>query len=174
MYTIIAATNRKGSNCLKVANIYLELAKAEGLDVKLLSLEQLTGEIMHDGMYDDSIGLMKQLQDEYLVSAKKFIFIVPEYNGSFPGVFKMFIDACDIPDCYYDKKVCLVGEAAGRAGALRALDQLSCNLAHMHMNVYWNRIPISSINKELNDEGQFANEGTLTMLRKQLHGFIEF
>lgn len=174
MYTIIAATNRKGSNCLKVANNYLKLAQAEGLDVKLLSLEKLTGAIIHDGMYDDSVGLMKEIQDEYLVDAKKFIFVVPEYNGSFPGIFKLFIDACDIPPCYYNKKVCLVGEADGRAGALRALDQLSCNLAHMHMNVYWNRIPISKINQELNVDGSFANSGTEEVLRKQLQGFVEF
>lgn len=174
MYTIIAATNRKGSNALKVANNYLELAKAEGLNVKLLSLEKLTGVIIHDGMYSDSVGLMAEIQDEYLKPAEKFIFVVPEYNGSFPGIFKLFIDATDIPDCWYDKKVCLVGEAAGRAGNLRGLDQLSCNLAHMHMNVFWNRIPISSIDAELTEDGKFANSGTLALLRKQLQGFIEF
>ena len=174
MYTIIAATNRKGSNALKVANIYLELAKAEGLDVKLLSLEKLTGDIIHEGMYDDSVGLMAEIQDEYLKPADKFIFIVPEYNGSFPGIFKLFIDASDLPECWYGKKVCLVGEAAGRAGNLRGLDQLTCNLAYMHMNVFWDRVPISSINSELNEDGRFADSGTLAVLRKQLQGFIEF
>ena len=36
--------------------------------------------------------------------SEKFVFIVPEYNGSFPGVLKTFIDGLAFPDTFEQKK----------------------------------------------------------------------
>ncbi len=174
MYTIIAATNRPGSQTLHVAKAYFNLMKAEGLNVKLLDLQEMTGAILHDDMYESSVGLMKQLQDEYLVPAEKFVVVSPEYNGSVPGIFKLLIDASDVKACWYDKKACLVGVAAGRAGNLRGLDHLTNIFSHIHVNVLWNKIPISKIDEMLTSDGEFVHEGTVNLLRKQIYQLIEF
>lgn len=174
MYTVIAATNRPESQTLKVAERYVELIEAEGLNVKLLDLQHLLGTIIHAGMYEKSQGQMKQLQDKYLIPAEKFVIISPEYNGSIPGILKLFIDSSDIPECWYGKKACLVGVASGRAGNLRGLDHLTNIMAHIHVNVLWNKIPISKIDNELTEKGDFTNKVTVDVLRKQLKMFIEF
>lgn len=175
MYTLIAATNRKDSQTIKVARQYLKLMQEAELPVKFLDLrKELTSEIIHDDMYKDSVGIMKRIQDEYLVDAEKFVFVMPEYNGSFPGILKLFIDASDIPPCWYGKKACLLGVAAGRAGNLRGMEHLTGVLGHIHVNVFWNKIPLSQIDKLLTEEGEFRDETNLSLLRKQLDKFIEF
>lgn len=175
MYTLIAATNRKDSNTYKVAKQYLKLMQEAELPVKFLHLrDELTPEIIHDDMYEDSVGVMKRIQDEYLVDAEKYVIIMPEYNGSIPGIFKLFIDASDIPACWYGKKACLVGVADGRAGNLRGMEHLTGILNHIHVNIFWNKIPLSKINSLLNSEGEFHDELNVSLLRKQLEKFIAF
>ena len=44
---------------------------------------------------------------EIVTKTDKFIFVIPEYNGSFPGVLKVFIDACSFPESFYEKKAAL-------------------------------------------------------------------
>ena len=175
MYTLIAGTNRKGSQTYKVARQYLKLMQEAELPVKFLDLQaELTPEIFNEDMYEKSVGVIKRIQDEYLADAEKFVLVVPEYNGSMAGVFKLFIDTTDIPECWYGKKACLVGVAAGRAGNLRGMEHLTGILGHIHMNVFWNKIPMSKIDDRLNEDGEFVDEADLSLLRKQLKGFIEF
>ncbi len=33
-----------------------------------------------------------KMENELLIPTEKFIFIIPEYNGTFPGVLKAMID----------------------------------------------------------------------------------
>ncbi|KXK43031.1 MAG: NADPH-dependent FMN reductase [Bacteroidetes bacterium OLB11] len=114
-----------------------------------------------------------QLEKELLIPTQKFIFIIPEYNGSFPGVFKLMIDNSDIRQCWHSKKVMLVGIADGRAGNLRGLDVLTNMCHYMKMSVYYDKLPISRINIELIDE-QFVNAITIQVVKNQISGFIQY
>ena len=44
-----------------------------------------------------------------MVASQKFVIIVPEYNGSFPGVLKTFFDGLKFPSTFTDKNCALVG-----------------------------------------------------------------
>jgi NAD(P)H-dependent FMN reductase len=98
---------------------------------------------------------------------------MPEYNGSFPGIFKLMMDISDITRCWFHKKVMLVGVANGRAGNLRGLDNMTNMCHYMKMNVLPNKLPISSVSNELKDE-RFYQETTLNAIRNQIRQFIEF
>lgn len=173
-YTIIASTNRPGSNTLKVAKHYQTLMQEAGIEAKLLSLELLNGQPIVDWeMYDQQPPFLKHIQEEYL-SADKLVMVVPEYNGSFAGITKLFIDATDVKNCWNFKKICLVGVADGRGGNLRGLEHLSGLMLHMKMNVFHLRQPLAQINSELDENGHFFKEGTLKMLRAQIDGFKAF
>lgn len=173
-YTIIASTNRPGSNTLKVATHYQELMQEAGIDAKLLSLELLNGKPIVDvDMYDEQPQWLKQIEEEYL-SADKLVIVVPEYNGGFAGITKLFIDATDVKRYWNFKKICLVGVADGRGGNLRGLEHLSGILLHMKINVYHLRQPLAQINSELDENGRLFKEGTLKALRSQIEGFKAF
>jgi len=120
---------------------------------------------------------LARLQDEFMLPAEKFVYIVPEYNGGFPGVLKLFIDACSIRDykkTFSGKKAALVGIASGRAGNLRGLEHLTGILNHVGTIVLPNRLPISSIEKLMDDQGNITDPGTLKAIDKQLTDFLLF
>jgi len=145
-----------------------------GIESKLLSLEVLNGlPILDVDMYDEQSPFLQKLQEEYL-SADKLVMIAPEYNGSFAGITKLFIDATDVKRYWNHKKVCLVGVADGRGGNLRGLEHLSGLLMHMKINVFHLRQPLAQISKELGEDGRFINEGTIKALRGQIEGFKAF
>src|SRR5699024_6307007 len=82
---------------------------------------------------------------------KKFLFIVPEYNGSFPGVLKTFIDACSFPVSFYGKKAALVGVSSGKYGNIRGIEHFTGVCHYIHLHVMPLKIHISYILNELDE-----------------------
>jgi len=178
MITIISGTNRKGSATLAFAKYYYETLKSKTTEeVKLLSLADLPADICHIDMYapaGQSKGLAK-LQDEYMLPANKFVVLSPEYNGSFPGVLKLFLDACSIREYkanFVGKTVALVGISSGRAGNLRGLDHLSSVFNHVGTRVLPNKLPISNIKALLSEDNELVDEGTKEAIGKQIEAML--
>jgi NAD(P)H-dependent FMN reductase len=166
MYTIISATNRIGSHTEKVAKQYQKLLKGKNIDSKLFSLKNLN-------VLEKNSDFL-QAENEFLIPAQKFIFIMPEYNGTFPGVLKAMIDISDIKKSWWYKKALLVGLSTGRAGNLRGMDQITSVLNYMKMIVHHDKLPISVIDKVMDDDGTITNKNTLQAINQQLNEFINF
>jgi chromate reductase len=115
----------------------------------------------------------QQLLEEFIIPAEKFVFIVPEYNGSFPGILKLFIDAIH-PDTNRGKKAALVGVATGRAGNLRGLDHLTSVLHYLGIYVHPNKLPISSVTTLLDQNGILKDDATEAVLNKQIKEFVHW
>ncbi len=164
--TIISGTNRPGSNTLKVAKIYQNVLKEKGIETDFLSLEE------HDITHANTN--FAALQEEYLVPAEKYIIIMPEYNGSFPGILKLLIDKSDVKRAWWHKKVLLTGVSTGRAGNLRGMEHLSGSLLHMKMLVHPNRLPLSTVDRILDEENKITDELTLKTIGIQLDEFLAF
>jgi chromate reductase len=111
---------------------------------------------------------------EQMSKSTKFLFVIPEYNGSFPGVLKTFIDACNFPESFYDKKAALVGVSSGKYGNIRGIDHFSGVCSYLHINVLPLRIHIPYIKSEFNTEGDFFKEDTLKFSNEQMDKFILF
>ena len=84
MYTIISGTNRVGSNTLKVAKEYQLLLKEKGINAGILSLEKVNVSVRDADFI--------KMEEDVLIPTHYYIFITPEYNGSFPGVLKSLFD----------------------------------------------------------------------------------
>ena len=173
MITIISGTNRPHSNTLKLAKYYQKSLLKRGQESQLFSLEALPDTIIKTDLYGKRSEAFKPIQ-EMMSSTEKFLFIIPEYNGSFPGVLKTFIDACDFPESFYDKKACLVGLSSGRYGNIRGLDHFAGICSYLHLNVLPLRLHISSIKLEMNDSHDLFKEDTLKFTAEQMDKFIEF
>ena len=92
MITLISATNRPDSNTLKIAHYYLKKLSKKGIEHAFFSLEQMPQDLLTNEMYGPNKNpKMKLIEETLLIPTTKFIFIVPEYNGSFPGAFKTFM-----------------------------------------------------------------------------------
>jgi NAD(P)H-dependent FMN reductase len=165
MYLIISGTNRKGSYTLRVAELYQSLLKGKNIDAHILSLVDLN-------VLERNPAIV-QLEQEWLIPSKKFVFISPEYNGSIPGVLKCLIDISDIEKVWYEKKALLTGLSRGRAGNLRGMDHLTGILHYVRTTVHPNKLPISIVDT-LFDNGGMRHAGTLKSIDVQLDEFIAF
>lgn len=165
LYTIISGTNREGSHTEKVAYFYERLLESKNISTQLFNLKGFDPMVRDDAF--------RQAENRFLIPAQKFIFIIPEYNGSYPGVLKTMIDNTEIRKAWHFKKALLTGVATGRAGNLRGMDHLADTLNYLKMTVHYNKLPISRIDKVMNAEGKLDEE-TSKAIGIQLDEFIEF
>ena len=173
MITIISSTNRPGSHTLKLAQYYQQKLSEKGMEAGIFSLSDLPANIIQTDLYGKRSPEFEPIQD-LINRTDKFIFIIPEYNGSFPGVLKVFMDACDFPGTFYDKKAALVGLSSGKYGNIRGIDHFTGVCHYMHLNIMSLKIHISSINKEMDKEGNLLNADTLKFTNEQIDKFIKF
>ncbi len=166
MITIISGTNRKDSRTLKVAKVYYQLMQERAVDVQLLSLEKLP--VWERGRE------LRKLEDKLLIPSEKFMIIMPEYNGSFPGILKLLLDNTDIKKCWWHKKAALVGVADGRGGNLRGIEHMTNILHYLKMNVFYNKLPLSRINEELSENGTFLQQITIRAITEQIEDFLNY
>ncbi|MDR6784438.1 chromate reductase [Pedobacter africanus] len=173
MVTIISGTNRPGSNTLKLAQYYQKTLAEKGLQTTLFNLEELPENLISTDLYGKRSASFETIQD-LITQTSKFLFVIPEYNGSFPGVLKTFIDACNFPESFYDKKAALVGLSSGKYGNIRGIDHFGGVCSYLHLNVLPLRIHIAAIKTELNENGDLFKEDTLKFTGQQMDKFIAF
>ena len=173
MVTIIAATNRPGSSTLKLAKYYQRKLKEKGLEAGLLSLAQLPPNIIETDLYGKRSAEFEPIQD-IITRTDKFLFIIPEYNGSFPGILKVFVDACSFPESFYEKKAALVGLSSGKYGNIRGIDHFTGICHYIHLNIMPLKLHIPHIKTEIDANGDLFKEDTLRFTDEQMDKFIGF
>ena len=173
MITIISSTNRPGSSTLKLAQYYQNTFHEKGIEAGLLSLAQLPPNLIQTDLYGQRSQEFEPIQD-IITKTQKFLFVIPEYNGSFPGVLKVFIDACSFPESFYEKKAALVGLSSGKYGNIRGVDHFTGICNYLHLHVLPLKIHIPSIHKELDAHGNLFKEDTLRFTNEQIDKFIRF
>ena len=171
---IVSGTNRPGSNALKVGHIIEgHYSAATDAPVEVFSLEHLPPEIFHGSAYANKPPAMKELQHRVL-GARGVHVVTPEYNGSFPGVLKVFIDMLKFPESFDRKPVAFVGEAAGLWGGLRAVEQLQMIFGYRNAHVYPDRVFIPGVNQKIGHDGRLTDPAIDERLATQANGFAAF
>ncbi len=173
MITIISATNRPGSSTLKLARYYQKKLLEKGTEAQLLSLSQLPANIIETDLYGKRSAEFQKIQD-IITATDKFLFVIPEYNGSFPGVLKVFMDACALPESFYEKKAALVGVSSGRYGNIRGIDHFTGVCHYLHLHTMPLKIHIPDIKNELNATGDLFKPDTVKFTDEQMDNFIRF
>ena len=167
MITIISGSSREDNNTKKVAEEYQRiLREVYKQKAVIYALDKINGTI-RDASYVEA-------ESEILIPTQKFIIVMPEYNGSYPGILKLMIDNSDVKKVWWHKKVLLTGVSTGRAGNLRGMEHLTGVLLHMKMLVHPNRLPISLVDKLMNSEDRFTDNNTLNAIQSQLNEFLLF
>ncbi|MBA3681411.1 MAG: NAD(P)H-dependent oxidoreductase [Bacteroidetes bacterium] len=170
---VVSCTNRANSNTLKVSKIYEKILKSKNVNVKILDFCELPESIAFSEVFGKRSESYTAFLDKYVINNCKFIFVVPEYNGGFPGILKTFLDSLAPKDWNF-KDACLVGVSTGRAGNLRGLEHLSGILSYLKMHVFYNRLPISIVDRLMDANGDFIDEGQQAASEAQIAGFLEY
>ncbi|TVQ45625.1 MAG: NADPH-dependent oxidoreductase [Saprospirales bacterium] len=149
--TLIASTDRPGSQTALISSYLYKNGVEKSYDIDLLDLSKIPLDWLTNSEYSE-VGQhekLSEIQDRFF--SKKtthYIFVVPEYNGSMPGILKLFIDAISVrnyKENFFHKKGCLIGVASGRAGNIRGLDHLSDILNYLGLIIFPEKMPISRI-----------------------------
>ena len=174
MISIISSTNRPNSRTLKVAAYYKELLDSKGVKAQIIDLSLLPHDFAFTALYHNQRknDLFNQFID--LVNASsKFVFIVPEYNGSFPGILKTFIDGMDFPNGLKDKKCALLGLSAGTQGGSLALSHLTDIFHYLNMYVLPSKPRLAKF-ETVFQEGEIIDKFLADLVNKQAQDLIEF
>ncbi|MDG1517753.1 MAG: NAD(P)H-dependent oxidoreductase [Flavobacteriales bacterium] len=172
MISIIAATNRKNNETLKIAKGYVELLKQEGASCQILDLSDLPKDFLFSALYGEKNEDFDRLVEQFIISVNKIVIVSPEYNGSFPGILKSFIEGWN-PKQTPGKWAALVGVASGRQGNARGMDDLTNILNYLNMNVIPIKPPVSQVFNVLNKEGEIIDEGVIKLMKQQIELLLE-
>ena len=150
---IIVGTNRPNSMSRKIAEYYQNILAQRNTESLILDLVELPHDFTVSALYEntgknDQFNSLKAL----LETTDKFIFIVPEYNGSYPGVLKAFIDGLPYPNSFSNKKAALVGLSSNMQGAAIAMSHLNDVFSYLGMNTLALRVKLAQIRSHYSDQ----------------------
>jgi NAD(P)H-dependent FMN reductase len=174
MITIISGTNRTGSNSLKLARHLAELHREAGKEVTVLDLAELPVSIFTPSVYAEKPAEFTEKFVRPVLEAEGLHVVVPEYNGSFPGVLKYFIDLLPFPEAFEARPTAYVGLAAGMFGALRAVEQLQLVFGYRNALNYPRRVFLPAVYKAFDGDGALQDAEIKERLAAQVTGFGEY
>jgi len=171
---IISGTNREEALTPTVANTYLKIAKEAGFDAEIIDLRELPDDYLSSALYENA-GKNEEFNEfrQMMKQAKKFVFVIPEYNGSFPGVVKAFIDGLEFPGTFRGKKAALVGVSSGMIGGAHAMSHLTDILNYCGTHILARKPRFTKISSNLSS-GSIINESYIDQIRKQVLELKEF
>lgn len=171
MITIVVGTNRKNSVSRKIAEYYQTLLNAES---QIVDLAEVPVDFLGNALYENN-GNNEEFNTirEKVQTADKLVFVVPEYNGSFPGVLKAFIDGLKYPEGVRNKKAAMIGVSSGVQGGVFAMSHLTDIFNYLGMHVLALKPKLAGIEKNF-DGAKVTNELYNKLLNQQAEMLVAF
>lgn len=171
MKYIISGTNRPGSKTLMTAKHIQKMYADAGETVEIIDLQEMgLGDVI--GHYGDTAPDPMKAAIQKINKADGLIVVVPEYNGSFPGAFKYFIDHWSYPNSFEFRPVCFVG-IGWTFGGLRPVEHLQGVFGYRNAFMYPERVFMMNGPKYITPEA-INDENVVKLLRSQVTGFQKF
>ena len=170
---IIVGTDRPNSKSQLMAEYVKTLYVSLGVDAQIYSMAFFPLRHVVGGPYEENIPEVEEFIAPILAS-DALLFIIPEYNGSFPGILKMFIDYLPFPEAFQAKPIAYIGISAGAFGSLRAVEQFQMVANYRNALSYPERLFISRFSANFSIENGLTNLTQKTLLESQTKGFVDF
>lgn len=169
---VVCGTNRDGALSRLLAQEAAEVYTELGHEVDLLDMNELPNEALLPNAYKEQADNVKALVQRFL-KADGAVFIVPEYNGSYPGILKLFVDMLPFPEGFDSRPCAFIGLAAGQFKGLRAVEHFQQVAGYRNAHLFPRRIFIGDSFKQFVD-GKLSDDELSTRLREQASGFVKF
>ena len=174
MIKIIVGTNRKNSVSEQIALQYQHILQQLGVTSELIYLSALPDDFVFTALYENN-GKNQAYNEvhEQVKSGTKYVFVVPEYNGSYPGILKSFIDGMTYPNSFRHKKCALIGISSGVGGGSIAMSHLTDVFHYLGMHVLAFKPRLAKIEENMS-ENLLTNRLYLDLLREQAELLLRF
>lgn len=169
---VVSGTNRPSSRSLHLANHLTRLYTGLGAHATLLDLVKLPPEVFLPSVYSEKPESLLPWTQSVLES-DGMVLVVPEYNGSFPGALKYFIDLLPFPESFEARPVAFVGIASGAWGALRAVEHLQGVFGYRNAHIFPKRVFVPQVHGAMDNEGRPATHLS-ERLEEQAVAFLDF
>jgi NAD(P)H-dependent FMN reductase len=170
---IISGTNRPNANALRVSKILSGHYARQNVPHEIFSLHDLPPETFDPASYAHKPPGIQALQKRILDALGLHV-VTPEYNGSFPGALKYFIDILKFPESFDCKPVAFVGEANGMWGGLRAVEQLQGIFGYRNAHIFPERVFISAVKEKFDSDGKLLDPAIDERLARQAQHFASY
>ena len=170
---IISGTDRPNSNARRISEYLQKKYRQQGVTAGLIDLRNFPLEKVSGGRYGEEIPAVDQFVDQAVI-ADGLVIVCPEYNGSYPGILKLFIDYFPFPESLHKKPIALVGEANGSFGALRAVEQLQQVIGYRNAHVFPERVFIPRVDNNFDGEKGIKDSFQQELLESQIENFVPF
>lgn len=101
---------------------------------------------------------------EIVLRTDAFVFILPEYNHSFPGEWKLLVDS--LFNEYKGKTAYIVGVSAGSFSGVRVADHVKPVLTELNFVVEKTGLYVGAIEKNVAEDGTVLDEGLADRITK--------
>lgn len=172
MIYILVGTDRPGSRSQEVAEFIQPMYKNQGYDTEIMNLIDLDLSSLNGSHYGGDKPEKVSKAVEKLLLADGLVVVCPEYNGSIPGSFKLFIDHWRYPESFEHRPVCFIG-IGGRFGGLRPVEHLQQVFGYRNSFIYPDRVFLQNVWTLLN-EGKIEEPLVTELLEAQAQGFGRF
>ena len=174
---ILCGTNRPEANTRKVAKhafalLQNKLARHATLKASYLDLADFTPDIFDPACYAKKPSWFDAKFQAPITTARGIVVFTPEYNGSFPGVLKYFIDMLKFPESLVGVPIAFVGVAAGQFGAMRSVEQLELIFHYRSAHIIADRLFVPKVNDVIQADGSLGPHEE--RLDKLLGNFVQF
>jgi len=172
--SIILGSTRIGRNSQRVSMaLARELenrgVEAHHIDVKDWPVHQFEERVKQ---IPDAPDLLAQIADK-LKTSNAMIFVSPEYNGSYTGSLKNFIDSFSREE-FGGKPIGVATVATGKMGGIRA----AYHLQQVVLGVGGYPIPqlllTAEVNRHIDEQGHFQTEEYRVQMDKFLQAYLDF
>lgn len=164
---VILGTGREGRLSEHAATFVLEQVKAAGHETELIDVRDyasaFTARVKPEGWDDKGA-------QEKMARADGYIIVSPEYNHSFPGELKIFLDHFYME--YAKKSVGLVGVSMGPWGGARAIESLRIVFGAVDVMVTKKTAMFTMAPKLFAEDGSM-DDASREMYVKSVSGMIE-
>lgn len=171
MITVITGTNREGAVSQKIADISCKKFGEYQIEYQRIDLIDLPRDIFVPENYGGAPESFAPFQEKIL-NCDGILTVVPEYNGSFPGALKYFIDLCKFPESLADKPAAFIGVSAGMFGAIRSIEQLEMVFQYRNAHIFGKRVLFPGVSKKLNDDKTAITDEFIDKLHTEM--LVEF
>ncbi len=169
---VVCGTNREGALSRLLSAEVAECYKQQGVSVDVIDMNELPADALLPTAYKEQTPAVKKLVERFLASDGAH-FVIPEYNGSYPGVVKLFVDMLPYPEGFDSRPCAFVGLAAGQFRSLRAVEHFQQVAGYRNAHIFPRRIFIGDSFKQFVD-GKLSDDELSDRLKKQVEGFLAF
>lgn len=173
MTTIISGTNRPNSYSHKLSLIYQDLLAEYQHPSTIYPLTDLPDQLITTDLYGKRSEEFMPVR-KLILDSDKFLFVLPEYNGSYPGIAKLFVECLEFPQSFKNKKVALVGLASGKYGNIRGIDHFTGVCHYLGLHILPLKLHIPGIREEISAEGKLLKADITKFIHEQIEQFIAF